>query len=144
MSQDSAPTYVYVFDHRPAASLTNLIGGGDESLGVCHADELALLFPAGKLLFPTGVATEKDILLREAMVTMWVNFATYGNPTPSGSAVKWEPTTKYPWNYARLGSQDLSDWYILQNEDNYVRDRLDFWRSLRVVIDGNGIVKDEL
>lgn len=120
------------------------MGGGDESYGVCHADELALLFPAGKLLYPTGVATKKDILLREYMVSMWVNFATYGNPTPSGSTFKWEPTIKYPWNYARLGSQDLSDWYILQNEDNYARDRFDFWKSLRTILEAGRIVKDEL
>ncbi|KAL5279764.1 CES5A.2 family protein [Megaselia abdita] len=144
LTQESTTTYVYVYDHRPAGSLTNLMGGGDESLGVCHADELALLFPVGKLLFPTGVPTEKDILLREAMVTMWVNFATYGNPTPSGSTFKWEPTTKYPWNYARLGSQDLDNWYILQNEDNYARDRFDFWRNLRVILENGKNLKDEL
>lgn len=144
LSEKSAPTYVYVFDHRPPGSLTNLMGGGEESLGVCHADELALLFPAGKVLFPTGVYTKKDILLREAMVAMWVNFATYGNPTPSGSTFKWEPTTKYPWNYARLGSQDLDDWYILQNEDNFARDRFDFWKNMRVIFENDRIVKDEL
>lgn len=144
LSHDSAPTYVYVFDHRPAGSLTNIMGGGDESLGVCHADELAMLFPVGKLLFPTGVPTTKDILMTEAMVTMWVNFATYGNPTPSGSSFKWQPTTKYPWNYARLGSQDLDNWYILQNEDNYARDRFNFWRNLRSGFGSSEVVKDEL
>ncbi|KAL5279766.1 CES5A.2 family protein [Megaselia abdita] len=142
LSQKSASTYVYIFDHRPAGSLTNLMGGGDESLGVCHADELAMLFPIGNHLFPTGVYTEKDIIMREAMITLWVNFATYGNPTPSGGAFKWEPTTKYPWNYARLGSQDLSDWYILRNEDNYARERVEFWKSLKGIFGGD--LKDEL
>lgn len=142
LSERSAATYVYVFDHRPAGSLTNIVGAGDESLGVCHADELAMLFPIGNTLFPTGVYTEKDIQMREAMVKMWVNFATYGNPTPTGSAFKWEPATKYPWNYARLGSQDLSDWYILRNEDNYKRDRIDFWKTVNLILEGS--VKDEL
>lgn len=131
LSQSSADTYVYVFDHRPPGSMTNFMGAGDESLGVCHADDLTMLFPIGNQLFPTAVYTKKDLMLRKAMVEMWVNFATQGNPTPSGSPFKWEPTRKYPWNYARLGSQDLENWYGLRNEDNYARDRIEFWKNLK-------------
>lgn len=144
LSEKSAATYVYLFDHRTPASLTHIIGGGEDSYGVCHADELAMLFPVGDLLFPSATPGELDILLKESMVKMWVNFVVHGNPTPPGGEYKWEPTTKYPWNYARLGSQDLDDWYILRNEDNYARDRLDFWRSLRTYFESDKNVKDEL
>lgn len=137
MSQESADTFVYIFDHRPPGSLTNLIGGGDEPLGVCHVDDLTMLFPLVDLLFPTGVYNAKDIKLREAMVEMWVNFADYGNPTPSGSDFKWEPTNKYPWNYARLGSQNLSDWYVLRNEEEYGVERIKFWKKLNGMINKN-------
>ncbi|KAL5279768.1 CES5A.2 family protein [Megaselia abdita] len=129
LSQKSAETYVYILDHKPTESMINLITEDNESFGVTHGDETRMLFP-----FPSGRYSEKDILLREAMVKMWVNFATYGNPTPSGSHSKWKPATEYPWNYARLGSRDLNNWYILDNENNFARERIEFWKKVNSMI----------
>lgn len=78
LTQDSATTYVYVYDHKAEASLTEAIQGGDQYLGVSHADELQMLFPLGKALFPTTIPSENDVLMRNALLDMWVNFATYG------------------------------------------------------------------
>lgn len=78
LSQKSATTYVYVYDHKAEGSVTEAIQGGDKYYGVCHADELQMLFPFGKALFPTTIPSEKDVLMRDALLDMWVNFATYG------------------------------------------------------------------
>lgn len=78
LSQKSAPTYVYIYDHKGYGSLTEAVGGGDFFYGVCHADELQLLYPIGSVLYPTGVPSERDILMRDSFIDMWVNFATYG------------------------------------------------------------------
>lgn len=134
MSDSSADTYVYIFDHKPAESMTNLIGGDNESFGVCHGDGLPMLFPLNENYFPSGKYSEKDILMRKEMVGMWVNFAISGNPTPPGSFSKWKPAKKYPWNYARLGKKDLGDWYVLENEENFARDRVEFWKKVNLMI----------
>ena len=53
------------------------------------------------------------------------------NPTPAESDLpKWKPTTKYPWNYVRIGTTDLEKWFLLQNEDNFERKRVEFWKKL--------------
>lgn len=78
LSQNSAETFVYVYDHRAEGSLTEAIQGGDQYFGVCHADELQMLFPLGKALFPTTIPSERDEIMRNAMLDLWVNFATFG------------------------------------------------------------------
>lgn len=55
----------------------------------------------------------------------------YSNPTPDKKLSKWEPTTKYPWNYAHLGGIDESGFFVLKNAEGYARDRLELWNKLR-------------
>lgn len=78
LSQESASTYVYIYDHKAEGSLTEAVGGGQIYYGVCHADELQFLFPMGSALYPTTIPSERDLLLREALLEMWTNFAAYG------------------------------------------------------------------
>lgn len=134
LSHQSATTYVYVFDHKPATSFTDFLGKADESFGVCHGDELPMLFPINKCVFPGGKYSERDLIMKKNMVKMWVNFATYGNPTPLESFSKWKPLTQYPWNYVRIGSQDKDDWYIISNESDFARDRMEFWKKINLII----------
>ncbi|KAI5645521.1 carboxylesterase family domain-containing protein [Phthorimaea operculella] len=66
--------------------------------GACHGDELGYLL---KILMLNEPPTLKDVVIRERMVTMWTNFAKYGNPTPVVDnliPVKWEPTTEKKMN----------------------------------------------
>lgn len=78
LTQESASTYVYIYDHKAEGSLTEAVGGGQKYFGVCHADELQFLFPMGSALYPTTIPSERDLLMREALIEMWTNFATYG------------------------------------------------------------------
>lgn len=70
----------------------------------------------------------------------------YRNPTPSGqSLTKWEPATKYPWHFVRIGTQDPKNWYILQNEESYAQDRFAFWSNFNIHVGVDSkIGKDEL
>lgn len=80
MSQeDVAPTYVYLFDHKGAASFSEIFKGErNEFYGACHAEELQYLFPIGRELFVSAVPTKQDLELRELMLQLWVSFATTG------------------------------------------------------------------
>ncbi len=58
--------------------------------GVCHADELFMLFKANQLPLET-VYTEEDKLTSKNMLKLWTDFAKTGNPTPNPEAdVLWE------------------------------------------------------
>lgn len=75
----NAATYVYLFAHKGAASLTEIFKGGRETYyGVCHAEELQFLFPLGKELFVSAAPTKEDTEIRRAMTKMWVDFAKTG------------------------------------------------------------------
>ena len=70
-------------------SLTQLYGFGP--VGVCHADDLIYLFdPVFGMELPLS---NEEKLLRETMTSAWINFATYGDPTPPGSGFSWTPVT---------------------------------------------------
>lgn len=141
----TAPTYAYVFDHLGSASASEIFGGGNLQMGVCHADELQYLF-SWEEVFPTTVPTKRDIVIREAMVEMWVNFAIHGNPTPSGSSLpEWKPTEKHEeWNFVRIGSSSGDDSYIIRNEKNFTPDRFAFWRKWNPHFDDGKSLRDEL
>jgi carboxylesterase type B len=73
------PTYVYYFNHKGAASFTEIFKGGRENYyGVSHAEELQYLFPIGKELFVSAVPTAEDLEVRRLLTKMWVNFAKTG------------------------------------------------------------------
>lgn len=139
-----APTYVYLFDHKGAASFSELFKGQrNEFYGACHAEELQYLFPIGRELFYSAVPTQKDLKLRELMLRLWVNFARTGNPNPvnndTENSPSWLPTSSYPGNYARLGSKlDTDDDASVENlpplfrmEASMLQHRADFWRELK-------------
>ncbi|XP_004535155.2 venom carboxylesterase-6 [Ceratitis capitata] len=128
--------YVYLFEHRSPASFSELFKGGHEDYyGACHAEELQYLFPIASQLFVTSAPTKQDLELREAMLSMWVNFAKEGNPTPAHSNLPhWEPANTYPVPYARLGHKSSEEFTILQMERNMYEDRVNFWRKLKAHI----------
>ncbi|XP_049311515.1 juvenile hormone esterase-like [Bactrocera dorsalis] len=130
------PFYVYLFEHRSPASFSELFGADPEDFfGVCHAEELQYLFPLGLSLFVSSSPTENDIVLREAILKMWVNFASEGNPTPAGSNLtSWAPAKGYPVNYARLGHKTPEEFTVLQMERDIYGDRTNFWRQLQAHI----------
>nr|XP_016942030.1 venom carboxylesterase-6 [Drosophila suzukii] len=130
-----APTYVYLFDHKGAASFTEIFKGGrNEFYGTCHAEELQYLFPIGRELFVSAVPTQKDLELRELMLHLWVSFAETGNPNPKNSSFhlpNWSPASSYPVEYARLGTKIEDSTSIFQLENELMQQRADFWRDLQ-------------
>ncbi|KAL5279763.1 CES5A.2 family protein [Megaselia abdita] len=139
LSAKAAPTYVYIFDMKTEHSLSKLVGGGDNYLGVCHGEDMQFIFPLHKIVFgETSDLKGNSLIMKEVMLELLVNFASYGNPTPPGSRfITWEPATKHPWNYARIGSIDGDGFQILKNEQDYASDRFKFWRSLKPHNDAN-------
>ena len=60
--------------------------------GVCHFDELFLMFQNGILPLETAFS-EEDEIISDHLWTLWTNFAKTGDPTPGGATVggaKWE------------------------------------------------------
>ena len=63
--------------------------------GTSHGDDLTLLFSDG--LGPPLHPNSKYNMYRKKLVSLWTNFAKYGNPTPHGQPIKggvWLPSGK--------------------------------------------------
>ena len=67
-----------------------------------------------------------DILMREILLTAWVNFASYGDPTPPNSFFDWLPQTPDSehlfWNISGIEPT------MSTNKD--IQERWDLWNDV--------------
>ena len=49
------------------------------------------------------------VKVSDAMLEMWINFASFGDPTPPGSGLEtpWAPVTPEDHRYLVIGEQDI-------------------------------------
>lgn len=116
-----------MFAYEGQFSLTNLYLNG--SYGVCHADELIYFWePLFSLVEDSGLGplTGVDISMREILLSAWINFATYGDPTPPDSGFDWLPQAP--------NTQHLF-WYISNSGPTMsttqgIEERWDLWNNI--------------
>ncbi|XP_048578765.1 cholinesterase 1 [Nematostella vectensis] len=76
-SKHGAPTYMFEFTHRSRRHKK------PAWMGVVHGDTTAYKFGVPLLSAQQHIYDEQDRNVSDMLVTMFVNFAKYGNPTPS-------------------------------------------------------------
>ncbi|KZC14640.1 Venom carboxylesterase-6 [Dufourea novaeangliae] len=145
LKKQSAPVYYYYLAYRGRASFSKIFGDADNDYGVCHADELQYLFPVGEQLFTDTPLNENDHKMVDTITSLWVNFATTGNPTPEVSKeipIKWKPVRTEALEYLRIGNDHI------RMSENLNSDRMNFWDHLPIRPDltesGKQQQKDEL
>ena len=73
---------------------------------------------------------EDDLNVSRTLLSLWINFAKYGDPTPPFNAnndFQWTPTTleTFPL-YANISGSVPS---MVENSEDYNK-RMDFWKQL--------------
>jgi len=138
--KDAPPLYHYVYNHQGCLSLYDLISlppwktlvkltslalGFDlfkSSDGVCHGDELFLMFKAN--ILPTStVKSGDDIRVRDSLINMWTDFATNHNPTPADSS--WAIFDPNNPRYLEIGSKSNTMKYPESHKK-----RMDEWKDI--------------
>lgn len=136
--------YLYNLGYRGKHSVITKARYGDTryDLGVLHADEL-------EFIMTTAYKADRwepghpDLEMVEAVVTLWTNFATHGNPTPEADAapqgVAW-PTagairnnvTYYVFDHATPPAEPVYNVRPLRIRvvPDKFKNRMDFWDSL--------------
>jgi len=137
---DSPPLYHYIYNHQGPLSLFDIMTLSPWKLavklislalgfdffktccGVCHADELFMMFKAHAL--PTSLLkSDDDKKVSENLINMWTNFATHHNPTPKDNIwTKFDP--KDP-KYLEIGSKSN----IMKYPDSHKK-RMEEWRKI--------------
>nr|ARM65372.1 putative antennal esterase CXE1 [Ectropis obliqua] len=85
------PIYYYLFRYNGLINMPKFISGFGLNYGASHADDLFYLFKPHGFPLPQSFL-EEDMIGR--MVTLWTNFAKYGDPTPARArmALRWRPS----------------------------------------------------
>ncbi|XP_071526965.1 carboxylic ester hydrolase-like [Panulirus ornatus] len=96
-------TYIFQLMHRGQHSISDLLNVQVGKHWVSHADDLIYLFSGGPLYPQALLEHPEDLRLRDIMTSLWVNFATTGNPTPDDSlGFTWETATEDNLHYLSL------------------------------------------
>ncbi|XP_044745324.1 uncharacterized protein LOC123307172 [Coccinella septempunctata] len=114
------------FDREGVRNLLCKIANGmgyNKTPGVCHADELGYLFRT--FFSPKMVEGSRESETVKRMVTLWTNFAKFGNPTPEGNDLNltWQPATKDNHLYLDIGDELLM-------KKNPFHERNQFWDEI--------------
>merc|ERR1719383_960413 len=103
-----SPTYYYNYQHQGSFSVP-MAFGILEPMGVCHADELFLMFRnedvSKSWLGDLALNTEEDIHVSRKLLELWTNFAATGHPSTDGV---WPPAedSEKP-KYAVIDSKEI-------------------------------------
>ncbi|XP_068220139.1 venom carboxylesterase-6-like [Palaemon carinicauda] len=113
--------FTYEFSYRGQRSINDAYGLDLGKNYVSHGDDIAYFFEGG---YFEPLEKEDDLKMRDIMTKLWVNFATYGDPTPDDSlGFKWEPVSKENYSHLNLNLSPAME------EDSRTEIR-EFWESL--------------
>jgi carboxylesterase type B len=124
MARGDAPVYNYMLSYRGTKTFATRFGlDAEKDFGVMHGDELLYLFKND--LFPRVFENEDEEKLSNYMVTLWTNFAKFGEPTPfhSDETVYWKPVGNRENNYMDLKPEP-------ELKQNVAAERMRFWERL--------------
>ncbi|XP_073998509.1 venom carboxylesterase-6-like [Rhodnius prolixus] len=120
LSMHKGPKYVYYDTYQGERSLQDIYGIHRLVNGTAHADEFLYLWST---YIPMDV-TEEDQKFSKLLVKLWVNFATYGTPTPKGFEFQWPQWNKASQKYLKFSNQGVSV------EEKLLPERMAFWSSV--------------
>ncbi|KAB0797635.1 hypothetical protein PPYR_08628 [Photinus pyralis] len=140
------PIWFYNFAYKGQNSYEPNFAATNEEIpfkwGISHCDDLIYLFPS-KRFFPR-LSAPHDQQMSKIMIKMWVNFATYGDPTPLSDpgASRWRSLQNLEGR-STVRNSDLIYLNISGSFKNGIRDgirfeimnsfypeRMRFWQSL--------------
>ncbi|KAG8334358.1 hypothetical protein J6590_092289 [Homalodisca vitripennis] len=123
-----APVYLYYFNYAGNFQRRDRPFHKLNVTGVSHGEELGYLFyrPCFVKEQYNISAYPKDMKMVETMVTLWTNFATYGDPVPPGSNLKptWEPVK------GKLTRHLIINDPLVMAPYPVLEDRLAFWDNI--------------
>ncbi|XP_055381814.1 esterase B1-like [Condylostylus longicornis] len=129
--QPSSNLYAYKFSFVGELNLYKNLLGYKHLDGAAHADELFYIFKQTLFMnYDLKPETREDRIV-QTMCRMWMNFAKYGNPTPSMSDVidfKWDPVGEKNNENGELNFLEIND--RLENQKYFWGDRIKFWKDM--------------
>ncbi|CAG0889381.1 unnamed protein product [Cyprideis torosa] len=137
-----APTFVYSIEHEPQFGFTNLVttmnptypSDAPQPKGVCHADDILILFKIGSEITPG----HPDFEVKEQMLDIWTSFATNKRP-PIEQWPTWSLSQPYHWVIDRNPRLDVD---LISNHLKHFWDTLGINENQSKLAPGSS--KDEL
>ncbi|XP_043248790.1 juvenile hormone esterase-like isoform X1 [Colletes gigas] len=118
-NNDGHPIYVYQISYNSPYLLHKALNITSE--GASHYDDVSFIFNMEILHAPTDPKHPYN-QFRSKVVTLWTNFAKYGNPTPQGDkelgGVIWEPSGKDGRVF------NISETFDMMNRNDVITERI--------------------
>ncbi|XP_071451698.1 liver carboxylesterase 1F-like [Hetaerina americana] len=119
------PSFFYEFQYH---SVDDARTDKQEWIGAYHESELQFLFGEPFLGYSNHLRATNDKEVSEMLMSLWINFAKHGHPTPEGveavnCPVDWLPFTNTHRQYLALG-------YRPRMSENYLTERMVFWNYI--------------
>ncbi|KAK9719044.1 Carboxylesterase family [Popillia japonica] len=120
----SNPVYVYYFTADTALNLIKIMMPMFRQYpGAAHGDEIGYVFQT-VLTPPIAEGSVEDLAVK-SVISVFTNFAIYGNPTPDDSlGAKWEPVEDGTFNYFHIGT------YSNNASVNMREENMQFWSQI--------------
>ncbi|CAH1118266.1 unnamed protein product [Phaedon cochleariae] len=118
------PVYLYRMSFDGGLNYLKKLHNIDNFPGyACHSDDVGYLFKMKGI--PNMYMGEDKKKTVRRFVQLWMNFAKYGDPTPSANSLKidWMPIDGQTINYLDIGRE-------IRTSVNPEADRLDLWREI--------------
>ncbi|XP_046397738.1 neuroligin-2-like [Ischnura elegans] len=122
---NAKPSFFYEFQYH---SVDDARTDKQEWIGAYHESELQFLFGEPFLGYSNHLRAANDKEVSEMLMSLWINFAKHGHPTPKGveavnCPVDWLPFTNTHRQYLALG-------YRPRMSENYLTERMVFWNYI--------------
>ena len=121
LANHGVTVFQYILTYQGKHSLTQLYGL--DTIGVCHGDDLFYIWELSPFL-----VTDEDLLVSNTMTDAWVNFAMYGDPTPSNSKLSWTPVDPEMSN--SLNFWNISGPEPVMQRNSKLDERMNLWNKV--------------
>jgi len=123
LTKQGLSVFQYLFTYKGENGYLDFLGVDSKQYGVCHADELYLMW--NPYWFVNYTLNEDDSAMGEIMVKYWVDFASTGDPSPPDSDLAiWNPVDLENHQYLRIDTVP-----IMEATQEYY-DRMEFWKEI--------------
>ncbi|XP_026763417.2 uncharacterized protein LOC113521939 [Galleria mellonella] len=156
-NKSSNSIYYYYFDYYSELNenknnLMKLSTVEDGTWGAATGDELCYLFKCPSLkkqYLKYNKSLSNEINIQRKMVTMWSNFAKYGDPTPEGDILlenlKWPSYDMHTKTYLHINEKIELKTELYKEKFNFWKQFINTWekRAVNGIVSGTKNKKDE-
>ncbi|XP_074000281.1 juvenile hormone esterase-like, partial [Rhodnius prolixus] len=124
LQKHKGPHYLYYFDYLGEYTFQVLFAGKRFLTGSAHMDDALYIWRNRNPIEIPAPSTSQDLYISKLLVKLFYNFASLGEPTPSGFDFNWPQWDNQQQNFINIGNSGVTI------NSTLLPDRVQFWSQL--------------